>query len=193
MYIHYIATRSTFIPCSKSYNQRRLELEFQIERNPYTKQTLITMENINVSTTTDRHIVIIVVTNPTLSPAYHRQSANHLRSTSATTSIINRHRSITTPGLGHILLFHHRYQPSSATLLSTSHHFIRLPMYTSLTPRYVSKDTCPKTVSTLYLGQPEQILWKDIRKLTYYRDLCHSELSDSICSVTDVIIFGELD
>ena len=103
MYIHYIATGSTFMPCSKSYNQTRLELEFKIERNPYTKQTLITKENINFSTTTDRHIVIIVVTNPTLFLAYHQQSANHLPSASATTSIINRHRSITTPGLGHIL------------------------------------------------------------------------------------------
>jgi len=91
----------------------------------------------------------------TLSPFDHRflrlllyPSANHLSWPSATISISHRHKSITTPVLGHILLFHHRYEPSSATLLSISHHFIRLPIYASLTPRYASKDTCPKTVST---------------------------------------------
>jgi len=46
-------------PVQKSYNQTWLELEFQIERNPYAKQTLITMENINLSTTTDRYTIAI--------------------------------------------------------------------------------------------------------------------------------------
>ena len=60
-------------PIQKSYNQTRLGVEFQIERNPHAKQTLTTMENINLSTTTDQHIITIIVTNPTLSFAYHRQ------------------------------------------------------------------------------------------------------------------------
>ena len=42
----YKALGSTFIPRSKSYNQTRLGLEFQIKQNPYTKRFKITTENI---------------------------------------------------------------------------------------------------------------------------------------------------
>jgi len=45
---YYRALGSTFIPCSKSNNQTRLGLEFQIKRNPYTKRTLTTKENIKL-------------------------------------------------------------------------------------------------------------------------------------------------
>jgi len=62
------------------------------------------MKNINLSTTTDRHIVTIVVTNPTL------PLANHLLSASAITYINHQHRWTTTLGLGYILLFLHRHQ-----------------------------------------------------------------------------------
>ena len=41
-------------PTQKGYNQTRLGLKFQIERNPYTKQTLITMENIKLPLVTDQ-------------------------------------------------------------------------------------------------------------------------------------------
>ena len=127
-------------PVQKSYNQTRLGLEFQIEQNPYTKQTLITKENINISTTTDRHIIVV---NPMLSLAYHRQ----------------------------ITLCWHRQSPASVIRidrpppldLATSYCFsignffdnqsplVHLPIYISLTPRYASKDTCPKTASTRIL------------------------------------------
>ena len=50
--VHYIALWSTFIPCSKSYNETRLGLESQIKRNPYTKWFLITKENIKLSPVT---------------------------------------------------------------------------------------------------------------------------------------------
>jgi len=50
----YITLGSTFILCSKSYNQTRLGLKFQIKRNPYTKRILITKENIKLSPITDR-------------------------------------------------------------------------------------------------------------------------------------------
>jgi len=46
-------------PTQKGYNLTWLGLEFQIEWNPYWKQTLTTMENINLSTTTDQHTIII--------------------------------------------------------------------------------------------------------------------------------------
>ena len=51
-------------PVQKGYNQTQLGLEFQIEHNPYAKQTLTTMENINLSTTTDRHTITIWSTIP---------------------------------------------------------------------------------------------------------------------------------
>jgi len=51
---HYIALGSTFIPCPKSYNQTRLGLKFQNKRKSYTKQILITEENIKLSPVTDR-------------------------------------------------------------------------------------------------------------------------------------------
>jgi len=51
---HYIALGSTFIPSSKSYNQTRLGLKFQIKWKPYTKRILTTKENIKLSTVTDR-------------------------------------------------------------------------------------------------------------------------------------------
>jgi len=66
------------------------------------------MENINLSTLGDRHIVIIFVNNPYAFPCL--SSANHLPSATATTSISHRHRSTTTIGLGYILLFRHRHQ-----------------------------------------------------------------------------------
>jgi len=57
-----IATGSTLYPVQKSYNQTRLGFEFQIERNSYAKQTLITMENTNLSTTTDRQTITVRLT-----------------------------------------------------------------------------------------------------------------------------------
>ena len=91
----------------------------------------------------------------TPSPSNHRSlrpllypSANHLPWPSATINISHRHKSTTAPGLGFILLFRHRYRPSSATLLSTSQHFIRLPIHALSALKYASRDTCPKTVST---------------------------------------------
>jgi len=76
------------------------------------------MENINLSTLDDRHIVIIFVNNPYAFPCL--SSANHLPSASTTTSISHQHRSITILGLGYILLFHHRHQSPSATPLITT-------------------------------------------------------------------------
>jgi len=52
-------------PAQKGYNQTQLGLEFQIEWNLYTKQTLITMENINLSSTTDRNTITTRSTIPT--------------------------------------------------------------------------------------------------------------------------------
>jgi len=47
-------TRGLYLyPDQKSYNQTWLGLKFQIEQNPYTKRTLITKENIKLSSTTD--------------------------------------------------------------------------------------------------------------------------------------------
>ena len=51
-------------PAEMGYNQTWLGLEFQIEQNPYAKQTLTTMENINLSTRTDRHTITIWSTIP---------------------------------------------------------------------------------------------------------------------------------
>ena len=131
-------------PVQKSYNQTWLGLEFQIERNPYAKQTLTTMENINLSTTTDRHIVTIVVTNPTLSLAYHGQTT-FCRHRQSPASVISIDRppplDLATP-----CCFSIGINPIGNSFDNQSSLF-HLPIYISLTPKYASKDTCPKTAS----------------------------------------------
>ena len=63
----YIATGSHIYTLpKKGYNQTRLGLEFQIKQNSYTKQTLITMENIKLSSTTDWYTITSQSATPAL-------------------------------------------------------------------------------------------------------------------------------
>jgi len=143
---HYIALGSTFIPCPKSYNQTRLGLKFQIKRKPNIKRILITKENVKLPTPHNRS-------------GHHHESIGNFRTflqshwqitrpqSSANTGIGHRHEYITTSGLGHIRLFpigSHLYRQLPYRLVTTATsadlHLIN--------SRCVSKDTCPKTVST---------------------------------------------
>ena len=74
---NYKALGSTFIPCSKSYNQTRLGLELQINRNSYTKRIKISMENIKLSSRNiPRHHHRSIGSLHVLLPSY-RQTSYH--------------------------------------------------------------------------------------------------------------------
>jgi len=134
---------SRFIPCPKSYNQTRLELEFQIKQNPYIKRTLINKENIKLSSTTDRYTVKSAT--PTLFLQSHRQTAFHTHRQSSSLAI-----GMNASPLLDLVIFGcfpigtnlHRQLPCRLITIAPSAdlHFIN--------SRCVSKDTCPKTVST---------------------------------------------
>jgi hypothetical protein len=105
------------------------------------------MENINLSTTTDRHTITTLSTIPAPPFVIIGKSSfiaidNHQYQSSAWI----HHHSWTWP---------HSVVSSSVSILIGNSFvnqlpFFRLPIYTSLTPKYVSKDTCPKTVSTSF-------------------------------------------
>ena len=130
-------------PVQKNYNQIRLELKFQIKRNPHTKQTLITKENIKLSSTTDRHTIASQSATPALSFISIGRSpftaiGNHQHWSSAR---VHHHSWTWSYSVGF------RSAPtfignSPVVIISSPAdlHFIN--------PRRVSKDTCPKTVST---------------------------------------------
>ena len=103
------------------------------------------MEVINVSNLGDWHIVITFVINPTLSLAYHRQITFH-RHRQSPASVISIDRP---PPLDMAIpcCLYIGINPISNSLDSQWPLF-HLPIYISLTPRYASKDTCPKTAST---------------------------------------------
>ena len=99
------------------------------------------MENINLSTTTDRHIVTIVVTNPTLPLTYHRQITFYRRrQSSASTINIDRPPPL---DLATSCYFSIGINPIGNSFDNQSPLFY-LPNYISLTPKYASKDTCLK-------------------------------------------------
>jgi len=133
------------------------------------------MENINLSTTSDRHTTtillavpapLVIIGNRQTTFHWHRQPPVSAIGHKSITSIGHRHISITILGLSHILLLY-LHQSLSAIPLITNHHPFHLPIFIPLIPRYGSKDTCPKTVSTgsfethwphLY-GAGKPILW----------------------------------
>jgi len=142
---HYIALESTFIPCLKSYNQTRLGLEFQAKRNPYTKRIIITKENIKVPSCNrpgHRHRLIGILHAFLQS---HRQTScyGHWQTLLLIISMN------TSPPLD-LVIFNclfignhlHRQLPYRLVTVASS-----IDLYLT-NPRYVSKDTCPKTVST---------------------------------------------
>jgi len=142
---HYIALGSTFVPCPKSYNQTWLGLKFQTKRNPYTKQILITKENIKPSPVTDQD----TATNQSATSApFLESSADYLLQPSANTCTGHRHEYVTTFGLGHIRLFpigNHLYRQLPCRLVTIAPSADLHP----INSRRVSKDTCPKMVSTM--------------------------------------------
>jgi len=121
-------------PIPKNYNQTRLEFEFQIKQSPYTKRTLITKENIKLSSITDRY----TATN---------QSVDRLSPSSATISTSHRHDLITTSELSHIPSFSHRHRPHRQFICKSATTFLPTDLLL-INSRYVFKDTCHKTVST---------------------------------------------
>ena len=88
MYIITLPWGLHLYPIQKSYNQTRLGLEFQIEQNLCTKQTLITMKNIKSSSTTDRYTAMSRSTTPCAFLHDHRQATSH------------SHRQPSTPVIG---------------------------------------------------------------------------------------------
>ena len=145
---HYIALGSTFIPCPKSYNQARLGLEFQTKRNPYTKQILITKENIKLS--------------PCSRPGQHHRSIGNLH------AFLQSHRQNSYCGHWQTLILVIGTNTSPPLDLVTfnclfigSHIHRQLPCrLVTITspadlyftnPRHTSKDTCLKMVSTICL------------------------------------------
>jgi len=106
---------------------------------------LTTMENINLSITTGQHIVIIIVTNPTLSLAYHRQitCCRHWQSPASVISIDQPPPL----DLATSCCLSIGINPIGISFDNQSPLF-HFPIYISLTPRNASKDTCPKTAST---------------------------------------------
>ena len=133
-------------PIPKSYNQTRLELEFQFTRNPYTKQTLITMENIKLSSTirpVHRHESI---GNPYVFLHDHRQTTFHShRQPPALVIGMNPSPLLDLAIFCRFLIGTNPHRQLSCQLVTTF-----LPADLRLiNSRYASKDTCPKTVSTL--------------------------------------------
>jgi len=140
-----MALGSTFIPCPKSYNQTQLELEFQTKWNPYTKQILITKENIKLP--------------PCSRPGHRRRSIGNLH------AFLQSHRQTSCCGYRQTLILvigTNTSPPLDLVTLSCfpidNHLHRQLPcrlvtvassadLYFT-NPRYASKDTCPKTVST---------------------------------------------
>ena len=142
---HYIALGSTFIPCPKSYNQTRLELKFQIKRKPYTKRILITKENIKLPPITDRD----TTTNQSATSTLSSRVIDRL--------LCNGHRQILAlvngtniPSLLDLVIFgclpigNHLHRQLPCRLVTIAPSADPHP----INSRYVSKDTCPKTVST---------------------------------------------
>jgi len=140
-----MALGSTFIPCPKSYNQTRLGLEFQTKRNPYTKRLLITKENIKLP--------------PCSRPGHHHRSISNLHTflQSHRQASCCGHRQTLTLAIGtntspplDLVTFScfpignhlHRQLPCRLVTVASS-----ADLYFT-NPRYASKDTCPKTVST---------------------------------------------
>ena len=144
---HYIALRSTFIPCPKSYNQTRLGLEFQTKRNPYTKWILIIKENIKLppcSWPRHRHWSI---GNPHVFLQSHRQTScwGHRQ------TVILVIGTNTSPPLELVtsscfLIGNHLHRQISCRLVTVASS---ADLYFT-NSRYASKDTCPKMVSTLF-------------------------------------------
>jgi len=138
---HYIALGSTFIPCPKSYNQTQLGFEFQIKWNPYTKQILITKENIKLSPVTDWDTT---TSQSAILRAFlqsHRQTTYHSHRQTPTLVIGTNMSSLLDlvifgclPIGNHL----HRQLPCKLVTIAPSAdlHFIN--------SRCVSKDTCPK-------------------------------------------------
>jgi hypothetical protein len=110
------------------------------------------------------------IRNSCASSCHHLQSASHLPSASATTSIGHRHRSITIPRLGHILLVSSSASIPIGNSFDNQSPLFRLPIYISLALRYVSKDTCPKIVSTVP-NQPAPNLCTHSEKLEGLSDI----------------------
>ena len=144
-FFHYITLGSIFIPCPKSYNQTRLGLEFQTNRNPYTKWILITKENIKLP--------------PCNRPGHRHRSISNLH------TFLQSHRQTSCCGHRQTLILVIRTNTSPPQDLVTfncpfiGNHLHRQlpcilvtiasfadPYFTD--PRYTSKNTCPKTVST---------------------------------------------
>jgi len=141
---HYIALGSTFITYPKSYNQTRLGLKFQIKRKPYTKRILITKETLDYPRNRSGHHHESIGN-------FHAFLQSHRQITrppsSANTGIGHRHEYITTSGLGHIQLFpigSHLYRQLPYRLVTTAPS-ADLNLINS---KCISKDTCPKMVST---------------------------------------------
>ena len=141
-----MALGSTFIPYPKSYNQTQLGLEFQIKRNPYTKRILITKENIKLSLVTDRDTI---TSQSAILRAFlhsHRQTTCYSHRQTPTLIIGTNMSSLLDLVVSGCLLIGnhlHRQLPCRLVTIASSAdiHFIN--------SRYVSKDTCPKMVSTI--------------------------------------------
>jgi len=142
---HYIALGSIFIPCLKSYNQTRLGLKFQTKRNPYTNRILRTKENIKLPPCNrpgHRHISIgnlhaFLQSHRQVSYCGHRQTQILIIGT-------NTSPPLDLVSFNCFLIGNHLHWQLPCRLVtvasSTDLFFIN--------SRYVSKDTCPKTVST---------------------------------------------
>ena len=148
---HYIALGSTFIPYPKSYNHTRLGFKFQIKRNPYTKRTLTTKENIKLSFVTDQY----TATSQSATSALFSRVIGRLPVTAIgrlpvlvigmnTSSLLN----LVIFGCFPIGTNLHQQLPCRLVTIvpSADLHFIN--------SRCVSKDTCSKTVSTAPLLGP---------------------------------------
>ena len=142
---------------SKGYNQTRLGLKFQIKRNPYTKRILITKESIKLP--------------PCSRPGHRHRSIGSLH------GFLQSHRQTSCCGHRQTLILVIGMNTSPPLDLATFSCFpignrlhrqllCRLVTVTSSTdlyftnPRYASKDTFPKTVSTL-------IFWKLSKELNF--------------------------
>ena len=167
MYIHYIATGSTFIPCSKVLQPDTIrtripnwtESIYKINSNNYGKHEII-LHNWSVH----RHESI---DNPCTFLHNHRQATSH------------SHRQSSTPVIG--------TNPSPLLDLAIScpfpigtnpHQQLFCRLTTTSLPadlhlinsRYTSKDTCPKTVST-----SSMLIMEWNMELSIYHCMCNRE------------------
>ena len=140
-----MALGSTFIPCPKSYNQTRLGLEFQTKRNPYTKQILITKENIKLppcSRPGHRHRLIGNL-HAFLQSHRHTSCSGH-RQISILVIGTNTSPSLDLVTFSCFPIGNHIYRQLSCRLVTVASS---ADLYFT-NPKYASKDTCPKTMST---------------------------------------------